>query len=503
LAKPDEYIARASWLSYYEKSLKEQGKDISNIDYSKHELNEDAADYADAMVNRQQNISDTDLQGKLFSSKDKGTVIARKLLMPFSSFRLNQFIRMTNDLAVLKKSSLSSAEDKKIAAKSLAGYTAEMVVFKTLSVYLSYLIGSGVKAMMGQDETEEEKDNRLNNLYKGQVTGTVSDVLSPIPLVDFAVTNGVNSAIDGLQAIAGVDERDRYNLYTIDKVEFVKSLGTFGIAADQALKLKELIDLSVTGKYKDDFGRTKYLVEEDRKALGAIAILPLLRSFGLAPAEANTISRYAIKFAKKKSTTIEGATTESQKQRVQEKEQNKQIQTQEKSQKIKYLQDIYNEQDDEQIKSEIKKKIDELSVPIEIKQLEDEFNNEDDDDVRHEIQNKIDDIKEQQKQDKAESKQENKLEKQQKKELLGKYETEADMKKYEPDLYEERFGEDSDWYKAHQNEKEVEKLLNEKEKEAKDELYGYEEKQKKNKDGTIKRGLGGQTIKRAAIKRPH
>ena len=58
------------------------------------------------------------------------------------------------------------------------------------------------------------------------------------------------------------------------------------------------------------------------------------------------------------------------------------------------------------------------------------------------------------------------------------------MKRYDPSLYEERFGEDSDWYKDHKDEQEVDKMMNDLLKERKDEQEGYIEV-KKSKDEEV------------------
>lgn len=58
LVKPDVYIARASFMSYYLQNLSKQGKDTKNIDWKTHKVDTKAADYAQRMVDRQQNVPD-------------------------------------------------------------------------------------------------------------------------------------------------------------------------------------------------------------------------------------------------------------------------------------------------------------------------------------------------------------------------------------------------------------------------------------------------------------
>ena len=70
LVNPDVFTARASFLGYYLKGLENQGVDVNSLEWKNHEWNSKAVDFAQNQVDRQQNVSDPDLQGKLFRSKD-------------------------------------------------------------------------------------------------------------------------------------------------------------------------------------------------------------------------------------------------------------------------------------------------------------------------------------------------------------------------------------------------------------------------------------------------
>jgi hypothetical protein len=80
------------------------------------------------------------------------------------------------------------------------------------------------------------------------------------------------------------------------------------------------------------------------------------------------------------------------------------------------------------------------------------------------------------------------------KHLLGGYDTKTDLKRYNPELYEENFGEGSDYYDTHEAEVKAEKLFDAMMKKTKDEKYGYtpkakkktKSKRKKNSDGSYK-----------------
>lgn len=118
LIHPDRFAARASFMAYYLEALNKKGIPTNNIDWKTHKANQEALDYATQQVGRQQNTSDVDLQGELFSSKIPGIQILRKVAFPFANFLLNQKTRMYNDLgSVFSKS--NTRQDKFKSAKSL------------------------------------------------------------------------------------------------------------------------------------------------------------------------------------------------------------------------------------------------------------------------------------------------------------------------------------------------------------------------------------------------
>jgi hypothetical protein len=302
LVKPDVFIARSSWLTYYEKSLKEQGIDPSTIDYSTHEVNKEAGDYAQRMVDRQQNTSDSDLQGKLFSSKDSKSQIFVKTVLPFANFRMNQMMRLSSDVTTLT-SKTASAEDKKVAASSLAGFGVEMATFKLISAGAAILLGGIANKLMGDDEDEEEKDKRINGVIKGVATGTVTDILSPVPFLDMPIAAGVNTAMDKVQSAMDVADEEKLSLYGNTKADMTKSLGTLGIAIERANQLSELSSLANTGEFTDDFGRVKKISEENQDVLKNMIGVAALTNIGLAPSEVNNVIRNSIKIAKRDSET--------------------------------------------------------------------------------------------------------------------------------------------------------------------------------------------------------
>lgn len=294
LEKPDAYIAKASWITYYEEALRKQGENTKDIDYSQHELNENAANYAQRQVDRQQNISDKELAGRLYTDKNNYAQLITKMLMPFSSFRMNASAKFGADMITLSDKT-SSKEDKAIAKRSIAGYAAEMAVFRAISIGSALLIGSLANKYLGKDESDEDFEKRRDNLIKGAATGTFTDLFSPIPVLDPFVQQVGAKATEGIDELMGTN----IAIYDVQKQDFLKEYGTLGISIDRLGKLWTLGNLAFTGKYKDDYGKEKEISEEDRMALVPLVPLSLATDLGLAPTEINSAINYAVKFSKK------------------------------------------------------------------------------------------------------------------------------------------------------------------------------------------------------------
>lgn len=462
LVRFDVAIARASWMTYYEQSLEKQGIDTKTIDYSKHEINQKAADYAQRQVDRQQNVSDSDLAGALLSSKDASKQLFVKVLMPFASFRMNQSARLGSDLATLTDKT-STAEDRRIAARSLGGFAAEMVTFRALSAGSALLIAEVVKSIMGRKD-DEEKDKKKNDaIIKGQLTSTVADVFSPAPLLDKAIQMGASSVLDATQDALNVDEEERLEIYSGNKQDFFQSLGLLGISASRINQLYEMSKLSAGAPYEDDYGRKKYLSEEDRDAISMLIPVAIISNLGLAPSEVNSIVRSSVADAKRSASTVEGGKS---KEDIQLEEREKGI-SGEKKQKLE------------------KSKKDKISALQELKNYEVDANKIS---AIEDMINELQMTEEEKKADKSERRKE-RIEKDEKmKELLGGYDNKTDLRRYDPELYEENFGENSKYYLENQAEMEVEKELNKKLREMEDEEMGYTPAQKRRmkREGSIK-----------------
>ena len=366
LVKPDVYIARASWMTYYEQSLKKQGIDPASIDYNTHEINEEAANYAQRQVDRQQNVSDSDLAGALLSDKDASKQLFVKVLMPFASFRMNQSARLGSDLSTIMDKT-ATKEDKEIATRSIGGFAVEMAVFRAVSAASALLIAAVVKGVMGRDD-DEEKDKKKNDaIVKGQLTSTVADVFSPTPLLDKGIQLGASAVLDATQDALDISEEEKLEIYSGNKQDFFQSLGLLGISGARASQLYEMSVLAAGGSYEDDYGRKKYLSEKDRDAIATLIPIAIVSNIGLAPSEVNSIVRSSLSDAKRSGTTVESEQSKS-------KSEESKIMGLDKEDLKRYYPDIYEEYYGEGTPDAEQRKLDKEEADIE-QQMKDEYYN--------------------------------------------------------------------------------------------------------------------------------
>lgn len=462
LVAPDRFIARASWLSYYEAGLRKQGIDPKTFDYSRDKVNKEAADYAQSMVDRQQNISDADLQGKWLGAKDTKAQIFNKLIIPFASFRINQTMRMLSDLSTLSKNSVATAEDRAIAKRSLAGYLTEAVIFRTISGMASVTLGNWAKDLLGQKESDEDKKKRKGFIIKTQVTGAVTD-LAPLPFLEYPLAVTVDEAMNAVQKLAGVKEEDIEHLFTGSRQDVYKTLGAFGILPKKIDAMATAMKLKTTGKFKDEYGREKYISKKDREALGKIVAMSLANTFVAAPSEINTIINNSIKFVKKNASDQKGGKSESD---------------------IKLDEEVSSRSEEKKEESEsVKlKKIDAINELIEKER--NKYNPSDE--KISAMQRMILELKKtkEEKKEESEDRKRSKLQEDKKMEdLLQGYDSKSDMKRYDPILYKKTFGKNSDYYKEHKDEVDAENELDELLQKKEDKERDYSAPIKKEKAG--------------------
>ena len=303
LGKPDVFIARASWISFYKKGLQEQGLS-TDVDPKTHEINEQAARYAQAQVDRQQNPSDPSLEGKWLSSKNSGTKISRAVILPFAKFALNQKTRMYNDFRIVFSNS-ASKNDKVKSLLSLNGLAAEMVVFGFVSGYIRDLIEGGVDLAMGYEEEEEDKKKMDKQKKERAVLSFTSNVISPFPLVDFAFQELVGQGLDLAQDYYEIPKEDKINVKPFSD-SGINKFGTLGISAQVFSDIPQYEKLVYDGKFKDKGGREKQISDEDLETLRALRLPFYLNQAGVLPREVSYAIKKAIKVSKERAGKEEG-----------------------------------------------------------------------------------------------------------------------------------------------------------------------------------------------------
>ena len=299
LVAPDRYIAQASWIMYYLKDAKSRGVDIKNINWETLKLDKKSANYAQQQVDRQQNVSDIDLQGELFTSKKSGTQVLRKVVFSFANFLLNQKARMYSDITTAA-SKTSSAQDKSAAYRSLSGLVSEVIVFNTLGLLISELLS---EISSESDLSEEEKTKKKQNRLKGRLTSVVTDILSPLPVdqVNDPIIEGINSFIKLIS-----DSDDPYQLFkSMDKSAWER-MGLLGIPTQKFNEWYEMGEMALGGTYERElpFGKKDKvsITEEGKESALNNWFSYTLYLNGLLPSEAGTTIKYNIRSIKKNQT---------------------------------------------------------------------------------------------------------------------------------------------------------------------------------------------------------
>ena len=293
LVKPDKFAANASWIAYYLQNMEKQKKDPNNIDWNTHKINNEAADYAQYQVDRQQNVSDRELQGKILRSNNFVIKNAVRIVLPFSNFLLNQKSRMYADVQTVFSLS-AGKEDKVTALRSLTGLAAETYTFQTLGYVFTNILAE--MSALG-DEDEEEKEKMKRNRIKGKIGTVAKDIFSPIPLpaIDDAVIGLSNKIIEQISN----DDEDASLLFEERASKPLERLGLYSIGVEKAKVAYDLIKIGQGKEIEDDYGNLMSFSEQERILAKNTALFYVPYLFGILPGEAGTIGYYNLKAIKK------------------------------------------------------------------------------------------------------------------------------------------------------------------------------------------------------------
>ena len=275
LVAPDVATAQASFIAYYLNAMNKKGIKTSDIDFTKP-LDKEAAQFAQQQVDRQQNTSDQDLQGELFTSKNPYTQVARKVFFPFANFLLNQKTRMYSDVNTLVNNPTALPGDKTRAVKSLGGLAAETVMFNALGLGITQTLSKLARMVSGEDEDDpnlniieneqkkrEEEEKQFTNRVRGRLGNMIADVLVPIPILNDETLNQIN----GLMSLFQEGDDEPFKFFAKTDKEIMDRLGTLGIPLKKATILKDMIMTIQSGEIKGEYMGQSYSKELTPEAI--------------------------------------------------------------------------------------------------------------------------------------------------------------------------------------------------------------------------------------------
>lgn len=280
----DRQAAIISFMAYYRQSLKEQGIDPSNIDWNTHEINDFAADYANSMVDVQQNVTERALAGEFMSSRDNTKTFIRNTLMPFGSFNINQKARMISDI-VNANSKTNTLEDRKKARRSLYALTAEMTVFASIKAIQMVTYTMAANALAGVVMGEKEKEDLYKKALKGITTNMFNDIFSPLPFTDAIVDRGINSVLNAT-VYKNTPQELRFNLYQGDNKDEFDNFGFTGIGLKKLGQAKTMLNEGISGEVtRSYFGKdyVQKIADEDRDLAASMAVANVISQLGIIP----------------------------------------------------------------------------------------------------------------------------------------------------------------------------------------------------------------------------
>lgn len=190
-------------------------------------------------------------------------------------------------------SKTATKEDKRTAYRSLAGLGVETAVFNLLGLAVTQGLAAVSQGLTGDDD-EEDKRKSFENRIKGRAGNVATDILSPIPVIDDEIMAGVNKMIE----VVSTDENP-FQFFANDKKTLTDQLGVLGIQKKNFDDLIEMIQMSTTGSYKDNYGKKREIDPSLKGEVGVNAFLYFLYGLGGLPSEAGSIIKYNMKSYKK------------------------------------------------------------------------------------------------------------------------------------------------------------------------------------------------------------
>lgn len=112
---------------------------------------------------------------------------------------------------------------------------------------------------------------------------------------------GINQMIETFS-----NDENPFQFFANDKKTLTDQLGVLGIQKKNFDDLVEMIQMSTTGSYKDNYGKKRDIDSSLKGEVGANAFLYFLYGLGGLPSEAGSIIKYNIKSYKKSGKKSKG-----------------------------------------------------------------------------------------------------------------------------------------------------------------------------------------------------
>ena len=312
LVKPDGAVARASWITYYEKYLRDKGVDVSKIDWESENIDSPlkrrAADYAQDMVDRQQNVSDPMLMGEFLKDPSNSAKTLRSVFFLFANFVTNQKMRMQTDIGILASKD-ATIQDKKAAGWSLAGLITEQMLFHATGASLRYLVEGFANNLAGYEETEKEKEERKKRHIKKTEEYFLLDMLSPLPMIDFATASHMRNIAYTISDMGARDVDEDYIMSDYSSVSAPDMLGAGGMLWEDVANVKQMYEMAFTDSYRTDSAGTsfkRFISDADKFLMKAAFWSYTGYALGLFPTDAKNLSLGIMRTVNKRSLTEAG-----------------------------------------------------------------------------------------------------------------------------------------------------------------------------------------------------
>jgi hypothetical protein len=201
-----------------------------------------------------------------------------------------------------------------------------LVMFQGINYYWRVLVGQLIVSAFLDDEDEEELIKKIKQASMKIAAGQgINDVLSPIPILDIAITMGANKLIsmgnlfgateegwqveleelrkkkiknenrnlteeDEIKAKANYFDDNAFQLFTKDEISYWEQFGGLGILADKAIDMYDMTKSAFTGKYISEYKGNKTEKTLTKEGKEKVEALSYLKSIALVLPSADLIN---------------------------------------------------------------------------------------------------------------------------------------------------------------------------------------------------------------------